>query len=856
MLLLLRVTEDDSDGFRKNVLTTEALKMFHSTNISDAYSDTTSEWSLEDGLQSTLYYPVNTLKEVEIEDDNADDSYQPGHNVSIEVTEDDSDGFRKNVLTTEALKMFHSTNISDAYSDTTSEWSLEDGLQSTLYYPVNTLKEVEIEDDNADDSYQPGHNVSIEVTEDDSDGFRKNVLTTEALKMFHSTNISDAYSDTTSEWSLEDGLQSTLYYPVNTLKQVEIEDDNVDDSYQPGHNVSIEGDSESFLSDSTSSLLRFMDQMDNDSLTDVSSIASDDEYDVDTFTTVSDLTDFDDELFDDDNITEDDSDGFRKNVLTTEALKMFHSTNISDAYSDTTSEWSLEDGLQSTLYYPVNTLKEVEIEDDNADDSYQPGHNVSIEVTEDDSDGFRKNVLTTEALKMFHSTNISDAYSDTTSEWSLEDGLQSTLYYPVNTLKEVEIEDDNADDSYQPGHNVSIEVTEDDSDGFRKNVLTTEALKMFHSTNISDAYSDTTSEWSLEDGLQSTLYYPVNTLKEVEIEDDNADDSYQPGHNVSIEVTEDDSDGFRKNVLTTEALKMFHSTNISDAYSDTTSEWSLEDGLQSTLYYPVNTLKQVEIEDDNVDDSYQPGHNVSIEGDSESFLSDSTSSLLRFMDQMDNDSLTDVSSIASDDEYDVDTFTTVSDLTDFDDELFDDDNITEDDSDGFRKNVLTTEALKMFHSTNISDAYSDTTSEWSLEDGLQSTLYYPVNTLKQVEIEDDNVDDSYQPGHNVSIEGDSESFLSDSTSSLLRFMDQMDNDSLTDVSSIASDDEYDVDTFTTVSDLTDFDDELFDDDNSDVVLEMSLPKVEYGLIDNALSVATTFLNEIMAEVASELNSKK
>nr|XP_054771030.1 uncharacterized protein LOC129278927 [Lytechinus pictus] len=182
--------------------------------------------------------------------------------------------------------------------------------------------------------------------------------------------------------------------------------------------------------------------------------------------------------------------------------------------------------------------------------------------------------------------------------------------------------------------------------------------------------------------------------------------------------------------------------------------------------------------------------------------------------------------------------------------------VTEDDSDGFLKNALTTEALKMFHSTNISDAYSDTTSEWSLEDGLQSTLYYPVNTLKQVEIEDDNVDDSYQPGHNVSIEGDSESFLSDSTSSLLRFMDQMDNDSLTDVSSIASDDEYDVDTFTTVSDLTDFDDELFDDDNSDVVLEMSLPKVEYGLIDNALSVATTFLNEIMAEVASELNSKK
>ncbi|XP_041476484.1 uncharacterized protein LOC121424817 [Lytechinus variegatus] len=157
----------------------------------------------------------------------------------------------------------------------------------------------------------------------------------------------------------------------------------------------------------------------------------------------------------------------------------------------------------------------------------------------------------------------------------------------------------------------------------------------------------------------------------------------------------------------------------------------------------------------------------------------------------------------------------------------------------------------MFHSTNISDAYSDTTSEWSLEDGLHSTLYHPVITLKQFEGQDDNVDDSYRSAH-VSIEGDGESFLSDSTSSLLRFMDQMDNDSL---SSIASDDEYDVDTFTTVSDLTDFDDDLLDDDNSDVVLEMSMPEVDFGLPDDALSIATTFLNGIMAEVASELNSK-
>ncbi|XP_041483395.1 uncharacterized protein LOC121430183 [Lytechinus variegatus] len=176
--------------------------------------------------------------------------------------------------------------------------------------------------------------------------------------------------------------------------------------------------------------------------------------------------------------------------------------------------------------------------------------------------------------------------------------------------------------------------------------------------------------------------------------------------------------------------------------------------------------------------------------------------------------------------------------------------LSEDDSDGFRKNALTTEALKMFHSTNISDAYSDTTSVWSSEDGLQSTLYYPVTNFKNIDIDDDSVDGSCPSRHEVSIEDDNESLLSDTTSSLLRFMDEMDNDSITDVSSIASNDEYDDDTFTSVSDLSDFTDDLFDDDNSDVMLETSQSKV----IDNTLSAATTFLNEIIAEVAFKLNS--
>ncbi|XP_041483396.1 B3 domain-containing protein At5g60142-like [Lytechinus variegatus] len=159
----------------------------------------------------------------------------------------------------------------------------------------------------------------------------------------------------------------------------------------------------------------------------------------------------------------------------------------------------------------------------------------------------------------------------------------------------------------------------------------------------------------------------------------------------------------------------------------------------------------------------------------------------------------------------------------------------------------------MFHSTNISDDYSDTTSVWSSEDGLQSTLYYPVNT-KQIDNDDDSVDGFYQSNHEVSIEGDDESLLSDTTSSLLRFMDEMDNDSITDVSSIASDD--DEDTFTTVSDLTDYyTDDHSDDDHSDVMPEISLSKFEFGVMDNTLSAATIFLNKIIAEVASQLNLK-
>nr|XP_054771516.1 dentin sialophosphoprotein-like [Lytechinus pictus] len=186
--------------------------------------------------------------------------------------------------------------------------------------------------------------------------------------------------------------------------------------------------------------------------------------------------------------------------------------------------------------------------------------------------------------------------------------------------------------------------------------------------------------------------------------------------------------------------------------------------------------------------------------------------------------------------------------------------VTEDDSGHIRNNKLTTEALKMFHSTNISDAYSDTTSMWSSEDGLQSTFYYPVNTFKQIDNDDDSVDgSSCQSHHEVSTEGDNESLLSDTTSSLLRFMDEMDNDSITDVSSIASNDEYDDDSsFTTVSDMTDFTDDLFDDDNGDVMLKRSLFKVDFGVTDNALSVATSFLDKILSDVAyqhDQLNCK-
>ncbi|XP_041483402.1 uncharacterized protein LOC121430190 [Lytechinus variegatus] len=162
----------------------------------------------------------------------------------------------------------------------------------------------------------------------------------------------------------------------------------------------------------------------------------------------------------------------------------------------------------------------------------------------------------------------------------------------------------------------------------------------------------------------------------------------------------------------------------------------------------------------------------------------------------------------------------------------------------------------MFHSTNISDAHSDTTSVWSSEDGLHSTLYYPVNTLMQIDNDDDSVDSSCQSHNEVSTEGDNESLLSDTTSSLLRFMDEMDNDSITDVSSIASDDEYDDDSsFTTVSDMTDFTDDLLDDDNGDVMLEKSIYNVDFGVTDNALSIATSFLDKILSDVAYQLNCK-
>eukprot|EP00057_Strongylocentrotus_purpuratus_P011759 XP_011666233.1 PREDICTED: coiled-coil domain-containing protein 1-like [Strongylocentrotus purpuratus] len=183
----------------------------------------------------------------------------------------------------------------------------------------------------------------------------------------------------------------------------------------------------------------------------------------------------------------------------------------------------------------------------------------------------------------------------------------------------------------------------------------------------------------------------------------------------------------------------------------------------------------------------------------------------------------------------------------------------------------------MFHSTtcHINDTFSDSTSLWSSEEGFPSITYYPVIASKQNDSDNNDVDDDNDDGtsilsdccqlHNevlieIHHEDDNDSLLSDTTSSLIRFMDEMDDDSVTDVSSITIDNEDDNDTFTTVTDLT-YTHDLFDDDSSDVILDISLTKDEYKLIngrdqtiESDFIIATTFLDEIISEVAFKLDS--
>ena len=143
---------------------------------------------------------------------------------------------------------------------------------------------------------------------------------------------------------------------------------------------------------------------------------------------------------------------------------------------------------------------------------------------------------------------------------------------------------------------------------------------------------------------------------------------------------------------------------------------------------------------------------------------------------------------------------------------------------------------------------SDTTSLWSSEDGFQSAVYFPDNTLN-FDSDHDNVDDCIHLSHEVSIEiphkDDNDSLLSDTTSSLMRFMDEMDDESLSDVSS------NDDDTFTTISDLSHFTyDDLFDDDSSNAIIakhDLYLSKEESGIAKN-------FLDEIVAEIAAKFDS--
>lgn len=98
-------------------------------------------------------------------------------------------------------------------------------------------------------------------------------------------------------------MPSTTYDPISTSNQINSDNNDVgnnnddetsivSDCCQLHNEVLIEihheDDNDSLLSDTTSSLIRFMDEMDNDSFTDVSSITTDNEDGDDTFTTVTD----------------------------------------------------------------------------------------------------------------------------------------------------------------------------------------------------------------------------------------------------------------------------------------------------------------------------------------------------------------------------------------------------------------------------------------------------------------------------------------------------------------------------------------------------------------------------------------
>ena len=161
-------------------------------------------------------------------------------------------------------------------------------------------------------------------------------------------------------------------------------------------------------------------------------------------------------------------------------------------------------------------------------------------------------------------------------------------------------------------------------------------------------------------------------------------------------------------------------------------------------------------------------------------------------------------------------------------------------------------SVQQFHSTNFNDTFSDSTSLWSSEEGSSSIVYYPISACKEKE-SDSDVEDS-EGWIKIHSQDDTYSVLSDTTSSLIRFMDEMDNESLSDVSSFTTDNEDDFDTLTTVSDMTDFTYDLLHDDKSEITLELPQTKNEDGHSESDISSVTRFLDEIIAEVALKMNA--